>query len=52
MAGKNQTCPGCGHKIKRPDGYLASYHGKSWHVGCLEVHLKGKVKVAVGEAVK
>lgn len=42
MAGKNQSCPGCGYKIRRPDGYLTNYKGKSWHVGCLESFIKGK----------
>ena len=44
MAGKNQRCPGCGHKIRRPDGFLTNYRGQSWHIGCLETHIKGKVK--------
>lgn len=42
MAGKNQTCPGCGYKIKRPDGFLINHQGKSWHIGCLEQYLKAK----------
>lgn len=35
MAGKNQYCPLCGFRIKRPDGYLTKWQGKSAHCGCV-----------------
>ena len=40
MAGKNQTCPLCSHKIKRPDGFLTKWQNKSAHIGCVEQTVK------------
>ena len=40
----SRSCEGCGYKIKRPDGYLTEYQGKTWHVSCLEQHIVSRKK--------
>lgn len=43
---KNSKCPLCGFKIKRPDGYLTKFQGKSAHCGCVQQWVTGRLKTA------
>lgn len=43
---RNRKCPLCGREIKRPDGYLTQFQGKSAHCSCVQQWVTSRLKTA------